>query len=163
MLNCAACLLSSTGSVKAFSAAIQPTTQIAIEEVAHVDYISWWRAVEEVAMKRLRSQHGLGAIGTLVSVLILGLLIYTYATNQIGTGGGGAAGGPVTSIDKGRAAACLSQRRTIERDVAAWSVEHDTETASVAALEAAGFSVPGCPEGGRYSISGQRVSCSTHP
>jgi hypothetical protein len=104
----------------------------------------------------------MGSIGMLVSVLILGLLIYAYAKNQVGSGKNGSGGSPMTSIDKSRGAACLAQRRTIERDIAAWSVEHDHETASLAALEAGGFSVPDCPEGGRYSISGQRVHCSTH-
>jgi competence protein ComGC len=111
-------------------------------------------------MKRLHSQHGLGAVGLLVSVLILGLLIFAYARNQVGEGGG--AGSAMTSIDKGRAVACQAQRRAIERDVMAWSVEHDDETPSVAALEAAGFPVPACPEGGHYSVGGQHVYCSLH-
>jgi competence protein ComGC len=113
-------------------------------------------------MRQKHAQSGLGAIGMLVSVLILGMLIYAYVKNQVGSGQGGSAGAPMTSIDKSRAAACLAQRRTIERDVVAWSVEHDHETASVAALEAAGFPVPPCPEGGEYSISGQHVYCSLH-
>ena len=112
-------------------------------------------------MKRLGSQQGLGAIGTLVSLLILGLLIFAYTKNQIGSGDPRSSG-PVTSIDKGRAAACLAQRRTVERDIVAWSVEHGDETATLAALQSAGFSVPTCPEGGQYSISGQHVDCSKH-
>jgi competence protein ComGC len=132
----------------------------------------WWRdaavraalstEVEEVEMKRLDCQRGLGAIGTLAALLILGLLIFAYAKNQVGDGKGGT-GTPMTAIDKGRSAACQAQRRSIERDVVAWSVEHDGETPSISALESAGFGVSTCREGGEYSISGSRVTCSLHP
>jgi hypothetical protein len=119
--------------------------------------------VEEVEMKRLDCQRGLGAIGTLIALLILGLLVFAYAKNQVGDGTGGAGGAPMTAIDKGRSAACQAQRRSIERDVVAWSVEHDGEAPSISALESAGFGVSTCPEGGQYSISGSRVTCSLHP
>lgn len=113
-------------------------------------------------MKRWQTQHGLGALSLLLSVLILGLLLFAYARNQVGSGKDGAAAAPMTSLDKGRAVACLSQRRAIERDILAWSVEHDDERASIAALEAAGVRVPACPEGGQYSIRGEHVYCSVH-
>lgn len=113
-------------------------------------------------MKRLHCQRGIGAIATLVSLLILGWLVFAYTQNQMGSGKRGAEGAPMTAIDKGRAVACQAQRRSIERDVMAWSVEHDGETATIGALESAGFSVSTCPEGGQYSISGPRVYCSLH-
>jgi competence protein ComGC len=113
-------------------------------------------------MKRLRTQHGLGAMGLLLSLLILGLLIFVFAKSQVRSGKEAAAGSPMTALDKGRAAACQAQRRSIERDIVAWSVDHDNEAPSIAALEAAGFRVPACPEGGTYSISGRHVECSVH-
>lgn len=112
-------------------------------------------------MKRFRCQRGLGAIATIVSLLIVAFLVFSYMQNQASSVQGGTAGSPIAAVDKGRAAACLAQRHTIEREIVAWQVEHD-EPPTIGALESAGFSVSRCPDGGHYSISGRNVYCSLH-
>ena len=106
------------------------------------------------------NQRGLSFVAVLVAMLIAAFLYFGYfklqsATSERSTG--------VTAISASRAVACRTQRQSIERNIVAWSVTHDGETPTFAALEADGFHIPACPEGGRYELVGREVHCSKHP
>ena len=70
--------------------------------------------------------------------------------------------GRVAAIDASRAVACRVNRQNIERDITMGSVNHPDEAPTLAALQADGFRIPLCPEGGRYDIVGREVRCSKH-
>jgi competence protein ComGC len=103
-------------------------------------------------------QAGNSLIVVLAALLIVALL-------YLGRWGNEAVKSEVTTavetIDRSREAACRTQRKQIERDVQAWTVNHD-EAPTIDAMQSSGIRVPSCPEGGSYSISGGRVHCSVH-
>jgi len=106
------------------------------------------------------NERGLSFVAVLVAMLIAAFLYFGYfklqsVTSERSTG--------VTALGASRAVACRTQRQGIERNIMAWSVNHDGETPTFAALEADGFHTPSCPEGGRYEIVGREVYCSKHP
>ncbi len=106
------------------------------------------------------NQRGFGFVAVLVAMLIVAFLYFGYfklqsATSERSTG--------VTALSSSRAVACRTQRQNIERDIMAWSVNHDGETPTFAALEADGLHIASCPEGGRYEIVGREVHCTKHP
>ena len=106
-----------------------------------------------------RGQQGIGFVAVLLALLIAAVLYLGYfklqgATGERSTG--------VRAIDASRAVACRTNRQTIERDIAVWSVNHPDEPPTLAGLEAEGLRIPSCPEGGRYEIVGREVRCSVH-
>ena len=112
------------------------------------------------ARGRLRDQRGMGLLAILVALLIAAALYLGYL--RLADGGGERAVG-VRAIDAGRAVACRVQRQELERDLVAWAVSHPDDVPSLSALDADGLRVPSCPEGGRYNLVGQSVTCSVHP
>src|SRR5262249_4278162 len=106
------------------------------------------------------SQRGFSFVAVLVAMLIVAALYFGYFRLQSVMGAHPTA---VTAINATRAVACRTQRQNIERNVMMWSVNHDGETPTLAALEADGFRTPSCPEGGRYELVGREVRCSKHP
>jgi competence protein ComGC len=106
------------------------------------------------------NQRGLSFVAVLVAMLIAAVLYFGYFKMQ---GAMSARSAGITAIDASRAVACRTQRQNIERNIMAWSVNHDGETPTFAALEADGFHTPSCPEGGRYELVGREVHCSKHP
>jgi Tfp pilus assembly protein PilV len=106
------------------------------------------------------NQRGLSFIAVLVAMLIAAFLYFGYfklqnAKSERSVG--------ITAIDTSRAVACRTQRQSIERNIEMWSVNHDGEPPTFAALEADGFHIPSCPDGGQYSLVGREVHCSKHP
>ncbi len=108
---------------------------------------------------RLADQRGIGLLAVLVALLVAAALYVGYF--RVAYSGGRRPVG-VQAIDASRALACRTQRQQIERDLVAWTVTHADAVASLEALAADGIRVPGCPEGGRYTLRGQVVSCSVH-
>jgi hypothetical protein len=108
----------------------------------------------------VHNQRGISFVAVLVAMLIAAALYFGYF--RLGSGTSERSAG-VTAIDASRAIACRTQRQSIERNIGLWSVNHDGETPTFAALEADGFRTPSCPEGGRYELIGREVHCSKHP
>ncbi|OFV89080.1 MAG: hypothetical protein A3J75_08980 [Acidobacteria bacterium RBG_16_68_9] len=111
-------------------------------------------------MHRFRSQQGASFMAVIVAMLIVGALYLGYLRLQ--TASTERAAG-IAAIDASRAVACRTNRQTIERAFAMWSVNHPDELPSLAALKADGIGLPSCPEGGQYEIDGRQVQCSKHP
>lgn len=101
----------------------------------------------------------MGLLAVLVALLVAAALYVAYF--RVAHSGSQRTVG-VQAIDASRAVACRMQRQQIERDLAAWAVSHPEDVPSLSALEADGLRVPSCPEGGRYSLVGQSVTCSVH-
>ena len=106
------------------------------------------------------NQRGVGLVAVLMAVLIAAALYFGYFKLQSGMGERSTS---VTAIGASRTVACRTQRQDIERNITLWSVNHDGDTPTLAALEADGFRTPSCPEGGRYELVGREVHCSKHP
>ena len=106
------------------------------------------------------NQRGVSFVAVLVAMLIAAALYFGYF--KLGSGTSERSVG-ITAIGSSRAVACRTQRQNIERDITMWSVNHDGETPTFAALEADGHHIPSCPEGGRYELVGREVHCSKHP
>ncbi len=106
------------------------------------------------------NQRGISFVAVLVAMLIAAALYFGYF--RLGGGTSERAAG-VTAIGASRAVACRTQRQSVDRNIVLWSVNHEGETPTFAALEAEGFRTPSCPEGGRYELIGREVHCSKHP
>ena len=61
-----------------------------------------------------------------------------------------------------RRTACVMNRQAVSRLLLTWSVTHPGETATIKKLQNSGVHVPGCPEGGKFSVLGKRIECSEH-
>jgi len=103
--------------------------------------------------------HGMSFVAVLAALLIAAVLYFGYFKFQ---GAMSERSSGATAIDASRAVACRSNRQTIERSIALWLVNHADELPTLAALEAEGFSIPSCPEGGRYELRDRQVRCSVH-
>ncbi len=113
-------------------------------------------------MKRTRGEKGsIGSLGMLVGLALLAVLAAMYLREQKATGGA-PRNAPNSAIARSRGVACQTQRSQLERDLTIWANDHPGEQATLGALRNGGVSVPSCPEGGDYAISGQRVLCSKH-
>jgi len=106
------------------------------------------------------NQRGVGLVAVLIAMLIAAALYFGYFKLQSSMSERSTS---VTAIGASRAVACRTQRQDIERNIVLWSVNHDGEAPTFAALEAEGFRIPSCPEGGRYELVGREVHCSKHP
>ena len=106
------------------------------------------------------NQRGVSLVAVLMAMLIAAALYFGYFKLQSGMSERSTT---VTAIGASRAVACRTQRQDIERNIVLWSVNHDGETPTFAALEADGLRTPSCPEGGRYELVGREVHCSKHP
>src|SRR3990170_8096281 len=105
------------------------------------------------------NDRGVGFVAVLIALLIAAALYFGYfalprAVSERSTG--------QTAIDVSRAAACRTNRQTIEREITMWSVNHPGETPTLDALEVSDHHLPSCPEGGRYVLAGRQVRCSLH-
>jgi hypothetical protein len=105
------------------------------------------------------TESGFGLVAVLLALLIAAALYFGYFHFQ-GSSGEHAKG--VTAIDAARAVACRTNRQNIEREIQLWAMDHPGETPTFAALQAEGFRIPSCPEGGQYEIVGHEVQCSVH-
>lgn len=105
------------------------------------------------------NQRGVSLVAVLMAMLIAVALYFGYFKLQSGKSERATT---VTAIGASRTVACRTQRQDIERNITLWSVNHDGETPTYAALEAEGFRIPSCPEGGRYELVGREVHCSKH-
>ena len=106
------------------------------------------------------SQRGMSFVAVLLALLIAAVLYFGYFKLP-GTQGERSTG--VAAIDASKAVACRSNRQSIERNIRAWEVNHPDDPPTLDALQADGFAVPSCPEGGRYQLAGREVHCSLHP
>jgi hypothetical protein len=102
---------------------------------------------------------GFSFVAVLLALLIAAALYFGYFHFQSITGERVKG---IAAIDASRAVACRINRQNIERDIQLWAVNHPGESPTLAALQAEGLRIPSCPEGGRYEIVGQRVTCSVH-
>jgi hypothetical protein len=105
------------------------------------------------------TESGFGFVAVLLALLIAAALYFGYFHFQ-GSSGEHAKG--ITAINAARAVACRANRQNIEREIQLWAVNHPDETPTFAALQAEGFRIPSCPEGGQYEIVGDEVECSVH-
>ena len=106
------------------------------------------------------NQRGIGLVAVLIAMLIAAALYFGYFKLQSGMS---ERSSTVSAIGASRTVACRTQRQDIERNIVLWSVNHDGEMPTFGALEADGFRIPSCPEGGRYELVGREVHCSKHP
>lgn len=106
------------------------------------------------------NQRGVSLVAVLMAMLVAAALYFGYFKLQSSMS---ERSNMVSPIGASRTVACRTQRQDIERNITLWSVNHDGETPTFAALEAEGFHIPSCPEGGRYELVGREVHCSKHP
>jgi hypothetical protein len=110
---------------------------------------------------RSRRRRGYAILGL---VIVLAIIAWLVARQM-----GGNPADParpeniVTNIDKGREAACVSNRATLRQTVAMWTVSNGS-VPTLEKLEEARASIPACPGGGVYSVSrdGSEIFCSLH-
>jgi type II secretory pathway component PulJ len=105
------------------------------------------------------TETGFTFIAVLLALLIAAALYFGYFHFQ-STTGERAQG--IAAINTARAVACRTNRQNIEREIQLWAVNHPGETPTFSALQAEGFRIPSCPEGGEYEIVGGEVQCSVH-
>ncbi len=105
-------------------------------------------------------QAGFSFVAILVALLVAAALYFGYFRFQSSMSGERTKG--IQSIAAAKDVACRTQRQQIERDLQLYSADHDQPARSLDDLRHAGISVPGCPEGGEYRLSGTRVVCSKH-
>lgn len=103
------------------------------------------------------TERGIGAI-TLILALLIAALLYAGYLRLHRAGESTAPDSPATAVDHTKAFACATNRRTVERELGMWAVNHPDEAAT---LEAVG-SAARCPTGGTYRLDGRRVLCSQH-
>ena len=65
---------------------------------------------------------------------------------------------PTTS----RQTACKMNRLAVSRSLLTWNVTHPEQQATLKKLRDSGVTLAGCPDGGQFSIQGQRVNFSIH-
>ncbi len=110
----------------------------------------------------LGSERGSGFMSVLVTLLIAAALYFGFGYFQFQNTEANRAG-PITALDATREFACRTNRQTIEREITMWLVSHAGDVPSLAQLEEEQGTLPTCPEGGTYSLSGRKVLCSVHP
>ncbi len=108
----------------------------------------------------LGTERGAGFMSVLVALLIAAALYFGYFQFQNTEAN---RTGPITALDATREFACHTNRQTIEREITMWLVSHAGDVPSLAQLEEEQGTLPTCPEGGTYSLSGRKVLCSVHP
>jgi competence protein ComGC len=106
------------------------------------------------------SQRGFSFVAVLLALLVAAVLYFGYFKLQ-STQGERSTG--VAALDASRSVACRTNRQSIERAITAWQVNHPEDPPTLDALQADGFRVPQCPEGGQYQLVGREVHCSRHP
>lgn len=68
----------------------------------------------------------------------------------------------VGATEGSRRTVCVMNRQAISRLLLTWTVTHPGEMATIKKLKESGVHVPGCPEGGKFSIKGELVECTLH-
>lgn len=106
--------------------------------------------------RQLQGQRGFYLIGLLMVLVIMLIL----AGNQVGK----KAQNVKRPISKSKEAACSLNRSAFLTNVRMWSMSHMGEKPTRENLERDGVQIPGCPEGGNWTLSqdGQTVYCSIH-
>lgn len=108
---------------------------------------------------RQMKNKGFYLIGLLIALLIIMIL----AGYQLGGDKKENIPPAKTQIDRGKSAACMANRRTLETQIQMWMIQHPGETPTKEKLEQARISIPRCPAGGTYSITPDgKVVCSVH-
>ena len=108
---------------------------------------------------RHNNNKGFYLIGLLIALLIIMILTGKFMTGDEKSGTGGA----INALDKSKAAACSANRMQLQTQLQMWAVSHPGEEATLENLRAANYSIPRCPAGGEYTITGQgQVNCSIH-
>ena len=106
-----------------------------------------------------RNARGFGFVSVLLTLLIVAALYFGYF-RMASTTGEKSVG--IQSLKASKGVACRTQRQQIERDVQMYTANHDGAPRSLDDLERDGIRIPSCPEGGRYALTGPRVTCSVH-
>ncbi len=94
----------------------------------------------------------------LMVLAIIGILSSMY----VAPGGGSVkAGGPVASVSKAEAAACLANRSIAAVHAADYQINYG-HFPSIEEMKKVGTSVPGCPAGGKFYVLDGTVYCTVH-
>jgi len=106
-----------------------------------------------------RSQRGSALTSVAALIGLVGLLYVVYINLQV-TGEQATRGMETKALSQG--VACMSNRQAIGLSITTWSVTHPGVEPTLEDLQKDGIHIPSCPEGGRYTLEGRKVSCSIH-
>ena len=101
-------------------------------------------------------QRGFFLIGLLIVLAIIAILTY----RQMGDRGENVK----MYTDRARDVACKVNRTTFVTTLMVWRQSHPNEPMTIENIRKSGTAVPGCPEGGVWSLSadGGEIYCSIH-
>ncbi len=109
--------------------------------------------------RMFRSQRG-SALTSVAALIGLGGLLYVVYINLQVTGEQATRGMETKALSQG--VACMSNRQAIGLSITTWSVTHPGVEPTLEDLQKDGIHITSCPEGGRYTLEGRKVSCSIH-
>ena len=106
-----------------------------------------------------RSQRGSAVTSVAALVGLVGLLYVVYINLQV-TGEQATKGMETKAVSQG--VACMSNRQAIRLSITTWSVTHPGVEPTLEDLQKDGIHITSCPDGGRFTLEGGKVSCSIH-
>lgn len=104
-------------------------------------------------------ERGSGFVALLLALLVVAALYVGFPKFE-GVVGETSAG--LSAVEAGGAGACQANRRTIERAIVVWAINHPDERPTLAGLASDGLTIPSCPDGGRYELLDRRAQCTVH-
>ena len=106
-----------------------------------------------------RDRSGFTLIGLLIVLMIIGILFYNQNKSATPSGLTQAQ----VSIEKSNDAACLANRASCRTNIQMYQINYPGEPVTIEAMKARNYNLPGCPDGGTWTILPDgEIHCSLH-
>lgn len=111
-------------------------------------------------MNSIKSQKGF-SLASILAVLVIGGLLYVGYSSLVSVKEG-VPGDPTSALSAPRNVACEMNRKALANALLNWTVRNPGREPSLKDLKASGVSVPDCPDGGRFQLTDDKITCSLH-
>lgn len=110
-------------------------------------------------MKKKNTQRGY----TIISLLLALVIILILVGNYMGPDKEKQKTWAQTNIDRSKDVTCAANRTQITTQLSMFQINHPGKNVTIESMQAANYSIPTCPSGGKYSIGDKNeIYCSIH-